>query len=54
MPELHPSEIVSILTKRIANLRNGSGDYSPSNRVLAIRLSREALEDAERELAYEG
>lgn len=50
MPELHPSEIVSILTKRIANLNRGSGDYGLAGRVQAIQAARRALDKAEREI----
>lgn len=48
---LHPSERVDILTKRLANLRSGRGDFRPSNRVLAVKETARALEEAKADLA---
>lgn len=48
--KLPASERVEILSKRIANLNKGSGDYDLNNRVAAINSARRGLEAAEKDL----
>lgn len=44
--ELTPKERVSILSKRLLNLRKGSGDYSRSARYEEIGKTKDALQEA--------
>jgi len=44
--ELTPKERVGILSKRLLNLRKGSGDYSRSARYEEIAKTKDALQEA--------
>lgn len=44
------TERVRILSQRLANLENGSGDFRPSNRVMAIKECRRKLAGAKSDM----
>ncbi len=48
---LSPQERVRILRYRLTNLINGSGDFRPSNRSVAIKECKRCLDEARADLA---
>jgi hypothetical protein len=49
--QLSPAERVRILSARLENLKNGSGEFRPSNRIVAIKECARCLDEARQDLA---